>query len=131
MTPNRLKTRVKTLKMSANLLHSVKTWKMFSVSPQNGHSFTTLGLITDKKTLVAMAPCRILHWRSPVLFFNGGLYNVLHWGLSPPSLSVQTHSALSQRHVLWIVFTQFVYRVFCQSCAGSMSTHHCVSVGGR
>ena len=59
-----------------------------------------------------MAPWKILHWRSPILFFRGGLYNGLHCGLSPASLSVHTHSALSYRCVLWIVFTSLVYRVF-------------------
>ena len=68
-----LKTAVNTLKNSVSRLHSVNMWKTFSDKLQKGHTLTTVGFMTDKNALVAMAPCKIRHWRSAVRFFKGAL----------------------------------------------------------
>ena len=61
-----------------------------------------------------MAPCRILHCRSPVLFLRGGLYSPPHAGftrLSTSSLPLHTVSVLSFSLVLFKVKTQHLYIV--------------------
>ncbi len=61
---------------------------------------------TEIKELTAMAPWRILHCKSPVLFANGGLYNTLHSGFTS-SLSLKT-----ERHGVSILLSSiFLLRI--------------------
>ena len=72
----------------------------------------TVGLMIEIKLLTAMAPCKILHCRSPVLFFNSGLYKTLHTGLtllSTSSLLLHTVSVLTSSLLLFRVKTQHSY----------------------
>lgn len=114
----KLKTPVKKLKKLVSLLHSVKTWKVFSVRSQNGHLFRTLWLKAEIKLFVAMAPCRILHWRSPVQFLTGGLYRDVHWGRCPFSLS-----RLQRGFFFCGWFLRSPYKLFFHSCCWGWPCH--------
>lgn len=57
------------------VLHEKRSWRQ-----QNGHWFDTAGFRIKVQACEAMAPCGLLHWRSAVLFFSGGLDNNLQYG---------------------------------------------------
>lgn len=88
---------------------------MVCTPPQNEHWLETVGLITDIKALTAIGPCKILHCKSPDLYFSGSLYSSLHVGLPVsvnPSFSLHTVSALPFNLALFNTLTQLLYTTF-------------------